>query len=79
MPNYIIQDETTGEIDEVFCSYEDLKTKLNSNPNLKQLIGAPKLIGGVSRDGGSLPDGFKDKLKEMKKKHPMATGMDHLI
>jgi hypothetical protein len=37
------------------------------------------MIGAVSTDSGKLPEGFKDKLREMQNKHPRANGIKHLI
>jgi len=79
MPSYTIKNNATGELTDVFCSYDEMKEMVNSDPNLSNVLGAPKIVGGLSKDGGSLPDGFKDKLKEIKKKHPNSTGVDHLL
>jgi len=40
---------------------------------------ATTVIGGTSMDSGKLPEGFKDTLREMKKKHPLSKGADHLL
>lgn len=81
MPSYEFRDTITGEIFEKFLKFSELDDYKDSNPHIQRYFGtAPTLIGGIDNSsGGKLPDGFKDKLKEMKKKHPGAQGMDHLI
>ena len=82
MPTYTLKNSETGAITEVYCSYDEVKQMEASDPNLSIVIKAPTIISGVGgvKDGaGKLPDGFKDKLKEIKKKHPESTGVDHLI
>ena len=84
MPRYTIEDTITGEKSEFWGSYEEMKAYVAENSNFRNVIGAPRIISGTG--GGSvtdnvnkLPDGFKDKLREIKKKHPGSGGVDHLI
>jgi len=82
MPKYTIENTATGEMSEFWGSYDEMKAHVASDPDLRNVIGCPKIVSGVGRvsDGsGKLPDGFKDKLKEIKKKHPTSSGVDHLI
>ena len=51
----------------------------SNNEHLEHVISAPGIIGGQTVSGGKLPETFKDNLREMKKKHPTSTGLDHLI
>ena len=82
MPRYTIKNTETGEQTEFWGSYDEMKKLVSENPVLTNVMGAPKIISGVGsvRDSGAkLPEGFKDKLREMKKKHPMSSGVDHLL
>lgn len=80
MPSYEFRDKQTGDISTVFLKISEYDDYNNSNPHLERYHGtAPDLIGGMDSSGGKLPDGFKDKLREIKKKHPGAGGVDHLL
>lgn len=82
MPRYIIEDTETGEQSEYWGSYDEMKSYIAENPKLKTVIGAPKIVSGtgsVTDNTSKIPDGFKDKLREIKKKHPGSSGVDHLI
>lgn len=79
MPGYIIRNDATGEVTEIFCSYDEMKELVNTNPDLTNIITAPDVIGGLSKDAGALPETFKDTLREIKKKHPLSSGVDHLV
>ena len=46
---------------------------------MNQKLTPTTIIGGVSTSSGNLPEGFKDTLREMKKKHPLSTGVDNFI
>lgn len=79
MPTYTFVNIETGEEKDHIMSYNDLEEFKLSNPELKQKLVFPGTIGGISRDSGQLPEGFKDTLREMKKKHPSAKGIsDHI-
>lgn len=78
MPVYNFKNEA-GEIEEHFLSISDVDQFKVDNPHLKMQLSTPKLIGGISNDSGRLPEGFKDKLRDIKAKHPRATGVSHLI
>ena len=78
MPIYNFKNEQ-GEVEQHYLKISELDEFKASNPNLTMLLSTPQLIGGVSTDSGKLPEGFKDKLREIKKKHPHANGVSHLI
>ena len=67
MPTYRFVNEKGEEFEE-FMTISALDNYLKENPNLTQLVnGAPMISSGR---GGSKPDqGFRDLLKDMKKKH----------
>ena len=79
MPTYTFIDKDSGNEETHFLKMSELDDFKEKNPNLKQKLTTGSIIGGVSTSSGSLPEGFKDKLREMKKKHPAATGINHLI
>lgn len=68
MPTYAFINNETGEEFEEFMSIAQLETFLAENPNVTQTInGAPMIHSGR---GMKKPDnGFRDLLKDMKKKH----------
>lgn len=45
----------------------------------EQTLATPRTVGGRTRDGGQLPEGFKDIIREGKKKNPLTKGMDHIV
>lgn len=68
MPTYRFKDTETGEIFEKFLYISELDKYLEENKKIKQLVGGAPLIS--SGRGMSKPDeGFRDILREMKKKN----------
>ena len=69
MPNYTFRVKKTGEEITETMSISSLDKFIKNNPHLEQVIGAPA-IGDSVRLGLKKPDAaFRDKLKEIKKKH----------
>jgi hypothetical protein len=68
MPTYGFRNNNTGEEFEEFMSISALDDYLKTNSHLTQLVnGAPMIASGR---GMNKPDnGFRDLLKDMKKKH----------
>ena len=80
MPIYEFKDTNTGEIVTQLLKISELDDYKDRNPHLQSHhSSAPGLIGGRDASGGRLPEGFKDKLRDIKQKHPGAGGVDHLI
>ena len=79
MPLYAFKDLDTGEVFEKVMSWKDRGEFLEFNTNVAPLPNTPGIIGGRSMESGNLPEGLKDKFREMKKKYPTAKGVDHLI
>lgn len=80
MPLYTFKNTETGETTDLILSVSAMEQYKVDNPQMQNVIYSPGLIGGRDQSGGgNLPDGFKDKLREIKKKHPGSTGVDHLI
>ena len=68
MPTYKFLNTTTGKEFEDFMSISALDQYLKDNPNIVQLVnGAPMIASG--RGMGKPDQGFRDLLKDMKKKH----------
>lgn len=67
-PTYLFRNNETGEEYEEFMSISELDSFLETNPHITQLVnGAPMIASGR---GMAKPDnGFRDLLKEMKKKN----------
>lgn len=78
MPTYTFQDEQ-GVVYDKFMKMSEVDQHLKDNPTHVKCVAAPSLIGGISMDSGRLPDGFKDKLRDIQKKHPRANGISHLV
>lgn len=68
MPTYSFLNKDTGEEYELFLSISEREQYLKDNPNIEQTVsGAPMIASGR---GMQKPDqGFRDILKEMKKKN----------
>lgn len=67
MPTYKFVNEKGEEFEE-FMTISALDNYLKDNPNLTQLVnGAPMISSG--RGMGKPDQGFRDLLKDMKKKH----------
>lgn len=68
MPTYAFRDNNTGEEWQDFMSISALDEFLATNPHITQLVnGAPMISSG--RGMGKPDQGFRDLLKDMKKKH----------
>ena len=67
MPTYTLRDKKTNDEWDVNCSYEDLKIILNEMPDVMKVLSTPKIVSGVGSLQSKVPDGFKDKLKQIKK------------
>lgn len=79
MPLYDFRNSETGEISTVLLKISELNHYKESNPQMTQVVGAPGLVSGQTLSGGKLPEGFKDRLREMQKQNPTANGIKHLL
>ena len=79
MPTYIFKNEQTGVNEEHFMRMSELDQFKLDNPHLNQQLITAGFVGELTKTSGSLPEGFKDTLREMKKKHPTATSLDKHI
>lgn len=71
MPTYAFLNNDTGEEYTEFMTISQLDEYLRENPNVTQLVHGAPMIGTNTVVGkSSKPDGgFRDLLKDMKKKH----------
>ena len=46
MPTYTITDTKNGESHEKFCSWNELESFLQENPNFKKELSTPKILSG---------------------------------
>ena len=68
MPTYKFRNNDTEEEFELFMTISELGEYLKENSNIKQLIGGAPMISS-GRGMGKPDEGFKDILKEIKKKN----------
>ena len=73
MPTYTLRNKNTGEISQILCSYNEMKERLNDNLELVPVM--PNIVSGVGSLHSKVPDGFRDKLKDIKSK----SGRDNTI
>jgi len=66
MPIYTLRKLSTEEEWEVNVTYDELKQILEDDDIVK-VLSVPKIVTGVGSLHGKVPDGFKDKLKQIKK------------
>lgn len=67
MPIYTLHNSKTKETWDVTCTWDELQSLIESSPNVEKVLSAPKIVGGVGTLHGKIPDGFKDKLNQIKK------------
>ena len=69
MPYYDFEDTETGEVFELSLKIAEKEDFLKANPNLKQVISAPMIVGGV--DGlRKVDDGFNEVLQKIGEQNP---------
>ena len=66
MPTYTLHNKNTGEISQILCSYNEMKERLNDILELVPVM--PNIVSGVGSLHSKVPDGFRDKLKDIKSK-----------
>jgi len=65
MPTYTLHNKKTNETWQVLCPYNEVKEKLNDDVEL--VLSTPKFVSSVGNLHSKVPDGFKDKLNQIKK------------
>lgn len=67
MPIYTVHNYNTGETYDVFLKLAEREEFFENNPNIKQLISAPSIIGGVTKHNVG---GFGEVLSKIGEAHP---------
>lgn len=70
MPTYKFINNSTGVEWEEFMGISEAEEYLKNNPDVSRLVnGAPMLVSSAMGARTKPDDGFRDLLKDMKKKH----------
>jgi len=67
MPTYTLRDIKTNKVWDVNCSWDELQTILDEMPDVIKELSTPKIVSGVGSLHSKVPDGFRDKLNQIKK------------
>jgi len=67
MPTYTIKDIKSQDVWDVRCSYQDLQSMLNSNPNMILVLSAPALVSGSMSNLKRAGSEWRDLLGKIKK------------
>lgn len=67
MPYYTLKNNETGDTEDIICTYEEMKSRLEQNPHLQQVLSSPRIVSGIKDVRSRTPDGFKDVLRKVKK------------
>mgnify|MGYP005992636053 CR=1 FL=1 len=65
MPTYMLRNKRTDQTWQVLCTYEEMKKRLNDEVELVPVF--PNIVSGVGNLHSKVPDGFRDKLGQIKK------------
>ena len=65
MPTYMLRNKRTDETWSVLCTYEEMKERLNDEVELVPVF--PNIVSGVGNLHSKVPDGFRDRLGQIKK------------
>lgn len=76
MPIYQFENTETGEVFDKMMSYDDMKQFVADNPNVKNLVGAPKIVSGV---GFNLrpTDAYREQVARIKDTYKINNIRDH--
>lgn len=70
MPNYTFLNTETNEYHELYMSVAEREQYVKDNPAMQQVIHSAPALGDSIRLGLRKPDdGFRDRLREIKKAH----------
>jgi hypothetical protein len=61
----MLRNKRTDETWQVLCTYEEMKKRLSDEVEL--VLSTPKFVSGVGNLHSKVPDGFKDRLGQIKK------------
>lgn len=68
MPTYTLSRKSTGEQWDEFCSYDELSKILEDDKDIVRELSTPLIVSGVGSVLSKTDDGFRDRLREIKKK-----------
>jgi hypothetical protein len=66
MPLYRLKDTKNNTEFDIVCSWDELQTMLNEQPELKQMLSTPKIVSGTGSVLRKTDDGWKENLKRIK-------------
>ena len=66
MPIYSLIEESTGKETEINCSYNELEAMISTGKWERKLV-PPNIVSGVGSLRSRVPDGFRDRLNQIKK------------
>ena len=66
MPTYNFRNKDTGDVVEVLMRMSELDQYKEDNPNMEQIITAPKIVSGVGSMLSRTDGGWNDMLKRIK-------------
>ena len=74
LPIYNVKNKKTGEVKEIFCSYDEKKKYLKDNPDVEQVHTGINIVAGV----GSIKSdsGWKENLSRIAEAHPRSALAD---
>jgi len=67
MPTYTLRDIKTNKVWDVTCSWDELQIILDELPDVVKELSTPRIVSGVGSLHSKVPDGFRDKLNQIKK------------
>ena len=74
---YTFENKETGEDYDYEMPSAEIEQFTSDHPELERIFGFPGMIARKGTQGArtGLPSGFKDIMKNMEKKHPLARGV----
>jgi hypothetical protein len=73
MPTYVFYDTINKVEFEQFMTMAEREKFLKKNKFIKQILTPSHIVSGVGRPSAKVDEGFKDILRNIKKKHPGST------
>ena len=70
MPTYTITNTETNKSFDKFCTWSELETFLEENPNLKKELSAPSFVSGIEGKTFKEDSGFRENMQRIAESHP---------
>ena len=77
MPIYTMTNKRSKKTEDMTLTWEKMDEMVKSGKWEREF--QPPNFGNTSMDSGKLPEAFKDRMREAKKKHPLAKGLDKIL